>query len=389
MNYESGCNRVKEECLATARTYSRIVEIMAGLQRQPSRRDQFKLTGVKVLNDQIISCGPFTADIELEYVGLKCIGRKIYQALFMQGETAAKVRQLKEQCHLLSQLRHPNIAMFFGLFFQQTPILVMECIPYNLASCIEQHNVLPNEVSYSILRDVALGLSYLHNQTPAIIHGELTAKQVMLTPNMMAKISYLGVPKILRLSQQDISQAALTSGTSVYMPPEIMTGTCQTFTPNIDIYSYGILMVHTFAGRQPNPEESTEPAERFPEMSDREHPLMKLILQCTSNEIQLRPQADELVKELTEMAAKCPAKFAHRLDMLKHIEAEKKSSSPDDDKMQTIKGNIHQKKQEMLLQSQEIQRLVTENELLRKLIAVDSGLANKMIIHLQQLLTPS
>ena len=75
--------------------------------------------------------------------------------------------------------------------------------------------------------------------------------------------------------------------------------------------------------------------------------------------------------------------------MLKHIEAEKKSSSPDDDKMQTIKGKIHQKKQEMLLQSQEIQRLVTENELLRKLIAVDSGLANKMIIHLQQLLTPS
>ena len=388
MNYKSGCNRVKGECLATARTYSRIIKIMAGLQRQPSRRDQFKLTGVKVLNDQIISCGPFTADIELEYVGLKCIGRKIHQALFMQGETAAKVRQLKEQCHLLSQLCHPNIAMFFGLFFQRTPILVMECIPYNLASCIEQHSVLPNEVSYSILRDVTLGLSYLHNQTPAIIHGELTAKQVMLTPNMMAKISYLGVPKILRLSQQDISQAALTSGTSVYMPPEIMTGTCQTFTPNIDIYSYGILMVHMFAGRQPNPVESSETAERFPEMSDREHPLMKLILQCTSSDVQLRPQEDELVKQLSEMAAKFPAKFSHRLDMLKHIEA-KKRSNPDDDKEQTAKGKILQKKQELLLQNQEIQRLTTENELLRKLIAVDSGLANKMITHLQQLLTPS
>ena len=361
---------------------------MAGLQRQPSRRDQFKLTGVKVLNDQIISCGPFTADIELEYAGLKCIGKKIHQALFMQGETATKVRQLKEQCHLLSQLRHPNVTTFFGLFFQQSPILVMECVLYNLTSCIEQYGILPNEVSYSILRDVALGLSYLHSQSPAIIHGELTAKQVLLTQNMMAKISYLGVPKILRMNQQDISQAAVTSGTSVYMPPEIMSATCETFTPSIDIYSYGILMVHTFAGKQPNPATSTEVAKRFPEMTNREHPLMNLILQCTNAESQQRSQADELVKELTEMVAKFPAKFAHRLDMLKQINGKEKPNSEDKEQA-AIKEKIQQKKQELLLQSQEIQRLTTENELLRKLIAVDGGLANKMIIHLQQLLSPS
>ena len=361
---------------------------MADLQRQPSRRDQFKLTGVKVLNDQIISCGPFTADIELEYVGLKCIGKKIHQALFMQGEPAAKVRQLKEQCHLLSQLHHPNVAIFFGLFFQQSPTLVMEFVPHSLGSCIEQYGIMPNEVSYSVLRDVALGLSYLHNQTPAIIHRELTAKQVLLAPHMTAKISYLGVPKILRLSQQDISQAALTSGSSVYLPPEVMTATCQAFTPTIDIYSYGILMIHMFAGKQPNPPISTETAERFPEMTDREHPLMKLILQCTNTDPQLRPQADELVKELTEMVAKFPSKFAHRLDMLKHIEGKEKLSTEDKERM-TVKEKIQQKKQELLVQSQELKRLSTENELLRKQIAIDSGLANKTIIHLQQLVTPS
>ena len=360
---------------------------MAGLQRQPSRRDQFKLTGVRVINDQIISCGPFTADIELEYVGLKCIGKKIHQALFMQGEASAKVRQLKEQCYLLSQLRHPNIATFFGLFFQQSPILVMEGIPYSLVSCIEQQGSLPNEVSYSILHDVALGLSYLHNQTPPIVHGELTAKQVLLMPHMTAKISYLGVPKILRLNQQDISQAALTSGTSVYVPPEIMAATCQSFTPSIDVYSYGILMVHITAGKQPNPASGTESAERFPEMTDREHPLMKLIFQCTNAEPQQRPLADEVVKELTEMVAKFPAKFAHRLHILKHIEGKEESSTTEG--KTTVKEKLKRKKQELLFQSQELQRLTTENELLRKQIAVDSGLANKMIVHLQQLLTPS
>ena len=205
---------------------------------------------------------------------------------------------------------------------------------------------------------------------------------------MTAKISYLGVPKILRLSQQDISQAALTSGSSVYLPPEVMTATCQAFTPTIDIYSYGILMIHMFAGKQPNPPISTETAERFPEMTDREHPLMKLILQCTNTDPQLRPQADELVKELIEMVAKFPSKFAHRLDMLKHIEGKEKLSTEDKERM-TVKEKIQQKKQELLVQSQELKRLSTENELLRKQIAIDSGLANKTIIHLQQLVTPS
>ena len=366
---------------------------MAGLQRQPSRRDQFKLTGVKVLNDLIISCGPYTADIQLEYVGLKCVGKKIHQALFMRGEAAVKVRQLKEQCHLLSQLRHPNIAIFFGLFFQQSPILVTEFVLYSLASCIEQYGILPNEVSFSILRDVALGLSYLHCQIPAIVHGELTVKSVLLTPHMTAKISYLGVPKILRLSQQDISKAALTSGTSVYMPPEVMLATCQTFNPTIDIFSYGILMIHTVVGKQPKPQihpANTEVAEheQYPEMTDRDHLLMKLILQCTNTEPQQRPQADELVKALTEMAGRFPAAFAHRLDMLRHIWG-KEQPSIDDKERTTLQETLQEKKQQLLVQGEELQSLIIENEKLRKQTTFDSELARKTILHLQQLLTKS
>ena len=279
---------------------------------QPSiRHDDYKLTGVTV-TDETLQTGSYTSDIVLEYMGLKCVGKKIHQALFMQGETTAKVRQLKEQCQLLSQLRHPNVAMFFGLFFQQSPILVTEYVPYTLASCTEQHGVLPDEISYSILHDVALGLSYLHNYTPTIVHGELSASSVLLSPNMTAKISYIGVARLLRLTPPEIRYMAKTNGTGHYTPPELhLTANGQEYDTSIDVFSYGIVMVHTFTGNSPDQPTCTAKVDRlmtttdssrnvrYDEIVSKDNPLRNLILRCTSPDPQLRPQADDISQKFS------------------------------------------------------------------------------------------
>ena len=134
--------------------------------------ETYKLTGVRV-TDRELGHGSYATVLELEYMGLKCAGKKIHELLLRQGDTSYTVRRFKEECRLLSQVRHPNIVQFLGVYFQQgvqTPILVMEFLPNNLTSCIEQYGILPKEISYSILHDVALSLCYLHSQTPAIIH---------------------------------------------------------------------------------------------------------------------------------------------------------------------------------------------------------------------------
>ena len=164
--------------------------------------DPYKLTGVCV-TDRKLGHGSYATVLELEYMGLKCAGKKIHELLLEQGDASYTVRRFEEECRLLSQVRHPNIVQFLGVYFQQgvrAPILVMEFLPTNLTSCIEQYSILPKEISYSILHDVALGLCYLHSQTPPIVHRDLSSNNVLLTPNMTAKISDLGVARILNLT---------------------------------------------------------------------------------------------------------------------------------------------------------------------------------------------
>ena len=130
--------------------------------------DLHKLTGVKI-TDRVLGHGSYATVLELEYLGLKCAGKKVHDVLLRwpyhyyaaQEDASHAVRGFEEECRLLSQIRHPNIVQFLGVYFPeqgvQVPILVMELLPTNLTSCIERYGILPNEISYSILHDVALG----------------------------------------------------------------------------------------------------------------------------------------------------------------------------------------------------------------------------------------
>ena len=298
--------------------------------------EPYKLTDHEVrVTERVLGHGSYATVLELEYMGLKCAGKKIHELLLEQGGASFSVRRFEEECRLLSHISHPNIVQFLGVHFQQgvlAPILVMEFLPTNLTSCIKQYGILPKEISYSILHDVSLGLCYLHNQTPPIIHRDLSANNVLLTPNMTAKISDLGVARILNLTPLQVSRMTQTPGTPAYMPPEVMIANPK-YDTSVDEFSYGILMIHTFSGRWPEPQvgpNRTEPGRLIPvtEAERREvflraigndHPLMELILKCIDNHPQTRAHASEIVERLAEMVLQFPAFFANRLEMLRQI----------------------------------------------------------------------
>ena len=332
--------------------------------------EPYQLIGLEV-TDEELGHGSYATVLKVDYMGLKCAGKKVHEALLRQGDTSYTVCRFEEECHLLSQVRHPNIVQFLGVHFERrvhAPILVMEFLPMNLTTCIDQYSTLPEEISYSILHDVALGLCYLHNHVPSIIHRDLSANNVLLNSDLKAKISDLGVARILNLTPLQVSRMTQTPGTPTYMPPEVMIANPK-YDKSVDVFSYGILMIHTFSGRWPEPQIGpsqvvagklipvTEAERRtdFLQAIGDDHPLMELILRCIHNDPQQRDDISEIAEQLARMVQQSPASFSNRLDMLKHIEAveeDKKSVKKEEEERSKI---IRQNKEQILSLKEEIQ----------------------------------
>ena len=186
---------------------------------------------------------------ELEFNGLICAGKKIYDILIDQENQGASriVRKYYEECQLMSDLKHPNLVQFLGLSYLEDsslPYIVMECLLTNL------HDLLLGnrdasfflELKRSILGDVARGLVYLHKRTPSVIHRDLTARNVLLNKAMVAKISDLGNARIVNFQPGQLAQTlSLNPGTAIYMPPEAMAR----YGPSLDIFSFGHLALFT------------------------------------------------------------------------------------------------------------------------------------------------
>ena len=334
----------------------------------------YKLSGVKA-NGRELGRGSYATVLELDYMGLKCAGKKIHSQLLVQGDASYAFIRFQEECRLLSQVRHPNIVQFLGVYFQQdeiAPILVMEFLPTNLTSCIEQYGILSKGISYSILHDVALGLCYLHNQTPPIIHRDLSSNNILLTPNMTAKISDLGVARILNMTPLQVSRMTQTPGTPAYMPPEVMIANPK-YDMSIDVFSFGVLLIHIFSGKWPEPElgpnQIDQETDRLVPVSEAEqretllksighdHPLMDLILKCIDNNPKNRPPSSNVVESIKEMMSMySSASFPNRLDMLACIEEyeeEKRLLRMDQERKLEV---VQQKEKQIVILEEELRR---------------------------------
>ena len=300
--------------------------------------DPFKLTGIELTKNEL-GTGSYASVYELNYLGLKCAGKKLHESLLKQGDgTTYALSRFEEECRLLSQVRHPNIVQFLGVYFEegmQVPILVMDFLPVTLSSCIAKNGILLPEFSYSILYDIALGLNYLHSHVPPIIHRDLSSNNVLLTPDMKAKVSDLGVAKIVNLTPLQVSRMVHNTqapGTPACMPPEALVAKPK-YDRSIDVFSFGVMIIHVFSGEWPEPQ--VEPirmeSDRMIPVSEAErrdvfltaigdkHPMMNLIRQCVNNNPKRRPNTSEIVPQLRDMAGKNLPSYSYRLEMLQQM----------------------------------------------------------------------
>ena len=314
-----------------------------------------------------LGIGSYSSVLELSYKGIKCAGKKLHKNLYDQGMAMGPeiLERFGVECELLSQLRHPRILQFLGLYLEDgsdVPILVLEYMPCALSDCIEQYGKLHKELSFSILHDVSLGLHYLHTHSPIIIHRDLTANNVLLTPGLTAKIADLGMAKILNITPAQMTgRMTVCPGTISYMPPEALTSDPQ-YDTKLDIFSFGVLATHIFCGEWPIASEYLQsdpqnPGHLYPltEIQRREkylrrikkdNPLLEMIMKCLRNLPSERPDMLEVLHHTREVVSKNLTSYENGIEMLNQIKADKLEKEQLKAKIEELSRMLHEKEHE-------------------------------------------
>jgi serine/threonine protein kinase len=121
-----------------------------------------------------------------------------------------------------------------------------------------------------------------------------------------------------------------TPGTPAYMPPEVMVAKPK-YDTSVDMFSYGIMMIHTFSGQWPEPQvgpSRTGPGGRLIPVTEAErrevflqeignsHQCMSVIKKCIDNDPQRRACATEILGDITSLKP-ATSLSADPLEMLK------------------------------------------------------------------------
>ena len=297
----------------------------------------FLLDGITLTDERNIGDGSYATVVSLGFRGLKCAGKKLHTIFFENASPQEKehmIDRFQEECQLLGRLKHPNIVQFLGVHFEDgsdLPVLVMEFLHCTLSECVDRYGVLPEQVGTGILDDVATGLCYLHGHRPPIVHRDLSASNVLLSSNMTAKISDLGVAKILNLTPARMSQMTKCPGTLSYMPPEALRQR-PSYDAKLDCFSVGVMILHVLCGRWPYPSEpnrvnpnnrrqlialsEAERREEYFQQVRGDHPLVELIRGCLDNDPPQRPDAVRILGRLRQVISQSPPSCGNKMELL-------------------------------------------------------------------------
>ena len=291
---------------------------------------QFILKGVEGLDKRREKGrGSYGAVYEVRLNGVPCIAKRLHDILVGRGqeEPVSKegksniLQRFREECVLLSSLRHPNIVQMLGIHnggSDEADIsLIMEYMHMDLEHCMKTYPDIPLPYKTSILRDVAYGLAYLHSIP--IIHRDLNAGNVLLTESLRAKIADLGVAKLWDKEILMIRTRTVCPGALDYMPPEALERSPK-YDFTLDTFSFGHLTIYLVNEVIPHVSDSMIMVEdvqkkqvqvgkrrrALDQMGGLRHPLYSTVVQCLSDTPNKRPTSRDLVKRLEEICKQHP-----------------------------------------------------------------------------------
>ncbi|KAK3227375.1 hypothetical protein Dsin_007237 [Dipteronia sinensis] len=215
-------------------------------------RDLYKATkGFK--ESEVIGVGGFGAVYKgvLPASGIEVAVKKISRNS-IQG-----MREFAAEIESLGRLRHKHLINLQGWCKRKCDLLlVYDYIPNGSLDFLlfddmrtrQQGSILSWEERFNIIKGIASGLLYLHEEwEQVVIHRDIKSSNVLIDKDMNARLGDFGLARLF--DHGKISHTTNVVGTIGYIAPELArTGKVSACT---DVFAYGVLLLEIATGRRP------------------------------------------------------------------------------------------------------------------------------------------
>lgn len=180
---------------------------------------------------------------------------------FTRGVHEERYEDFLAEVSIINRLRHKNVVPLVGWSYHKgEPLLIYE---YMKNGSLDQHlfrrggdgeqrhqqeetSIRQWHTRYSIVRDIATGLHYVHHEhEPMVLHRDIKASNIMLDSNFHARVGDFGIACTVAA---DRSSATGMVGTWGYIAPDYAMS--HRATRQTDIYAFGVLVLEIVTGKK-------------------------------------------------------------------------------------------------------------------------------------------
>lgn len=227
----------------------------------------------------------------------------------LSEESEQGMTEVLAEVNLLSRLRHSNIVPILACSLEPRRICIvyprMRGSLHDKFANLNERASMQWEQRVQILADVASGLAYLHEQTPAVIHRDVKPANILLDGDNCARLSDFGIARARR--GDGTSSRTSVAGTENYIDPlYIRDGRLLTA---LDVYSLGLIAMQLLTDSITTldlPEQVTDAVSELRVASilsdsctwptDVSYSLARFLIKCTSLVRADRPSASQLAE---------------------------------------------------------------------------------------------